>query len=67
MKIDKYPLAVEQSNYLTKIVNVYIVCDLILGQGNPTDNLQFKNSLSGAAATVKNSDKEKYTYTVDME
>ena len=29
MKFDKYPLAVEQNNYLTKIVNVYIVYDLV--------------------------------------
>ena len=28
IKFDKDPLAVEQNNYLTKIVNVYIVCDL---------------------------------------
>ena len=27
IKFDKYPLAVEQKNYLTKIVNVYIVYD----------------------------------------
>ena len=28
IKLDKDPLAVEQSNYLTKTVNVYIVYDL---------------------------------------
>ena len=28
VKFDKDPLAVEQSNYLTKIVNVYIAYDL---------------------------------------
>ena len=28
MKFDKDPLAIEQNNYLTKIVNVYIVYDL---------------------------------------
>ena len=28
IKFDKVPLAEEQKNYLTKIVNVYIVCDL---------------------------------------
>ena len=67
MKTDKYPLAVERNNYLTKIVNVYIICDLMLGQGNPTNNFQFNKSLSGAAAMVKNSDKGKYICTVDME
>ena len=28
IKFDKGPLAVEQNNYLTKIINVYIVYDL---------------------------------------
>ena len=28
IKFDKYPLAVEQNNYLNKIVNVYIVYDV---------------------------------------
>ena len=28
IKFDKDPLAVEQNNYLSKIVNVYIVSDL---------------------------------------
>ena len=28
IKFDKDPLAVEKNNYLTKIVNVYIVYDL---------------------------------------
>ena len=46
---DKDPLAVEQNNYLSKIV--YIVFDL--------DNLdfEFKNSLYGATSIVKKKDK----------
>ena len=32
IKLDKGSLAVEQSNYLTKIVNVYILYELYVGQ-----------------------------------
>ena len=42
IKFDKDPLAVEQKNYLTKIVNVYIVYDLNLGKINPTNNFKLK-------------------------
>ena len=28
IKFDEDPLAVEQNNYRSKIVNVYIICDL---------------------------------------
>ena len=35
IKFDKDSLAVEQSNYLTKIVNVYIFCDLDAWPRNP--------------------------------
>ena len=45
IKFDKDPLAVEQSNYLTKIVNVYIVYDLDAWSRNPTNNFKFKNCL----------------------
>ena len=41
IKFDKDPLAVEQNNYLTKIVNVYIVYDLDAWPRNPTDNFKF--------------------------
>ena len=34
IKLDKDPLAIEQNNYLTKIVNVYIVYDLDAWQIN---------------------------------
>ena len=49
---DKDPLAVEQNNYLSKIVNIYIVFDL--------DNLdfEFKNCLYGATSILKKKDKE---------
>ena len=56
-------LAVEQNNYLTKIVNVYIVYDLDAQSRNPINNFRFKNSLFGATIIVKNSDREKYVYS----
>ena len=43
IKFDKHPLAVEQNNYLTKIVNVYIVYDLDAWPRNPKNNFKFKN------------------------
>ena len=45
IKFDKDPLAVEQNNYLTQIVNVYIVYDLDAWPRNPTNNFKFKNFL----------------------
>ena len=62
IKFDKNPLAIEKYNYLTKIVNVYIIYDLVAWQRNPTNNFKFKNCLFGATNIVKNSDKEKYVY-----
>ena len=60
IKFDKDPLAVEQKNYLSKIVNVYIVYDLDAWPRNSTNDFKFKNCLFGATNAVKNSDKEKY-------
>ena len=60
IKVDKDPLAVEQNNYLTKIVNFYIVYDLEACPRNPNNIFKFKNCLFGATNIVKNSDKEKY-------
>ena len=57
IKFDKDPLAVEQNNYLTKIVNVYIVYHLHAWTRNPTDNFKFNNCLFGATDIFKNSDK----------
>ena len=62
IKFDKNPLAIEKYNYFTKIVNVYIIYDLVSWQRNPTNNFKFKNCLFGATNIVKNSDKEKYVY-----
>ena len=63
IKFDKDPLAVEQNNYLTKIVNVYIVYDLAASPRNLTINFKFKNWSLGPTSTVKYSDKEKYVYS----
>ena len=60
IKFDKDPLAVEQNNYLTKIVNVYIVYDLEAWPRSPTNNFKFNNCLFGATNIVKNYDEEKY-------
>ena len=51
IKFDKDPFAVEQNNYVTKIVNVYIVYDLDPWPRNPTKNFKFKNCLSGPTKT----------------
>ena len=60
IKFDKDPLVVEQKNYLTIIVNVCIVYDLMLGQEILRTISKFKNWLFGASNTVENRDKEKY-------
>ena len=66
IKFDKDPLAVEQNNYLTKIVNVYIVYDLDAWPRNFTYNFNFENCLFVTTSIVKNSDK-KSIRIVDME
>ena len=60
IKFAKDPLTVEQNNYLSKIVNVYIVYGLDAWPRNPTKNFKFKTCLFGATSIVKNSDTEKY-------
>ena len=60
IKFDKDPLAVEQNNYLAKVVNAYIVSEFSAWPSIPTNNFIFKNCLIGATSIVKNSDKEKY-------
>ena len=59
IKSDKDPLAVEQTNYVTKILNAYIVYDLHAWPTVPFDNLKLKNCFFGATNIVKNSDKER--------
>ena len=63
IKFDKDTLAVEQNNYLNKIVNVYIIYELYTWPKIPTNNFKFKNCLFGATNIVKNCDKEKDLYS----
>ena len=63
IKFDKDPLAVEQNNYLNKIVSIYIVYNLNASPRNPSNNCKFKDCLFGATNIVKISDKEKYMYS----
>ena len=58
IKFDKNPLVVEQNNYLTKILNLYIVYDLAAWPRNPSNNFKFKNCLFRATNIVKNSEKK---------
>ena len=55
IKYDKEPLAVEQNNILSKIVNTYIIYDLDDFPRNPTNSFKFRNCLIGATNVVKNS------------
>ena len=59
---DKDSLAVEQNNYLTKIVNAYIVYDLDAWPRNSTSNSKSKNCLF-QAKIAKNSNKEKNVHS----
>ena len=52
VKFDKDPLAVEQNNYLTKIINFYIAYDLAAWPRNPTKIFKFNNRLFGATSIV---------------
>ena len=48
IKFDKDLLAVEQNNYLTKMVTFYNVYEFDVWPRNPTTNFQFKCCLFGA-------------------
>ena len=66
IEFDKDPLAVEQINYLTKIVNIYLVYELDAWPRNPTNNFKFKNCLFRGSNIVKTVIK-KSICTVDKE
>ena len=53
IKFDKDPLAVKQNNYLTKIVNLYIVDDLDAWSKVPIWSFTLKNILFGVTNIVK--------------
>ena len=63
VKFEKDPLAVEQNNYWTKVVDAYIVYDLDAWPKVLLDNFKLKNCLFGATSKLKNSDKEKWVYS----
>ena len=50
---DKDPLATEQNNYLSHIVNVYIAYDLDAWPINPTNNFKLENCLLRATIILK--------------
>ena len=58
IKFDKDPFAVEQNNYLSKIVYVRIVYDIDAWPRNPTNNIKFKYRLFGTTTIVKISEKK---------
>ena len=60
IKFDKDPLAVEQSNDLTEIANVYIAYDLAGFPKILLRNFTLKSCFFGATNRVKNSDKDKW-------
>ena len=62
-KFDKNNFAVTQSNYLTKVVNVYILYELVACPRSPINNFIFKNCLFGRTSVVNTTDKEKYKYS----
>ena len=59
IEFEKDPLTLEQSNYLTKVVNVYIVYDLEAWPKVLLDNFKLKNYLFGTTRVAKSSIKEK--------
>ena len=63
IQFSKCVLLVEQKNYLTKIVNAYIVYDLGDCQKIPLSNLKLKKCLIGATNIEKYRDKSKYVYS----
>ena len=63
IKLDKEPLAIEQNNYLTKIVNIYIFYDLDAWPKIPLINFTIKSCLFGEISIIENSHKEKWVYS----
>ena len=53
-------MKIEQNNYVSKIVNVYIIFELAAWPRSPSNNFKFKNRLFEATNIAKNSDKENY-------
>ena len=56
-------LVVENNNYLSKIVNVYIVYDLDYSSRNTFNTSTLKNCLFGTTDIIKNTGKCNYMYS----
>ena len=63
IQFNKTPLVIDQNNFTTKIVNVYIVSDLDNWPKILLRNFTLKNSLFGVTNIAKNSDKSKWIYS----
>ena len=63
IQFNNIPLFIEQNNYTSKTVNVYIVYDFDNWQKHPLRNFALKNCFFGANNIVKNNVKEKYVYS----
>lgn len=59
MQLNNTLLVIKQSNYTTKILNVYIIYDLDNCPKSPLSNFTFNNCFFGATIIVKSNDKEK--------
>ena len=60
IQFNNTPLVIEENNYKTKILNVYIVYGLYNWPKILLRNFTIKKFLFGATAMVKNIDKEKF-------
>ena len=60
MQFNNTSLVIEQNNYTSKIINVFIVYDLDNCPNNLLRNFTLKSCLFGATNVVKTNDKEKY-------
>lgn len=63
IKFDKERLATKQNNYLTKVVNAWIVYYLDACSKNPANSFKLKLSLLGETNVMKSSDNEKWVYS----
>ena len=60
MQFNNTSLVIEQNNYTSKIINVFIVYDLDNCPNNLLRNFTLKSCLFGATNVVKTNDKGKY-------
>ena len=63
MQFNSNLLFIEQNNYTTKIVNVYIIYDVDKWPKTSLRNFTLENCLFGSTNILKDNDKEKYVYS----